>query len=42
MKTHISVQELNVHYGSQKGLNHISVEIPDKKITAIIGPSGCG
>jgi phosphate transport system ATP-binding protein len=36
------VQDLNVYYGPQKGLNHISVDIPDKKITAIIGPSGCG
>jgi phosphate transport system ATP-binding protein len=41
-KTHISVQNLNVYYGSERALKNISVEIPDKKITAIIGPSGCG
>jgi len=23
-------------------LNNVSIDIPDKKITAIIGPSGCG
>lgn len=41
-KTHISVKDLNVSYGSQKALNNISIDIPNKKITAIIGPSGCG
>lgn len=41
-KTHISVQNLFVRYGQQVALNHISIDIPDKKITAIIGPSGCG
>ncbi len=41
-KTHISVKNLNVNYGEQKILNNISLDIPDKKITAIIGPSGCG
>ncbi len=41
-KTHISVRDLTVHYGSQQVLNNISLDIPDKKITAIIGPSGCG
>lgn len=41
-KTHISTRDLTVHYGSQQVLNNISIDIPDKKITAIIGPSGCG
>lgn len=41
-KTHISVKDLNVFYGTEKVLNDISIDIPDKKITAIIGPSGCG
>lgn len=41
-KTHISVKNLTVSYGSQRALNDISIDIPDKKITAIIGPSGCG
>lgn len=42
MKTHISVENLNVYYGQERVLNDISIDIPDKKITAIIGPSGCG
>jgi phosphate transport system ATP-binding protein len=41
-KTHISVKDLNVYYGADHALKHVSVDIPDKKITAIIGPSGCG
>ena len=41
-KTHISVKNLNVFYGKEQALQNITVDIPDKKITAIIGPSGCG
>lgn len=41
-KTHISVKNLSVWYGQHQTLNNISIDIPDKKITAIIGPSGCG
>ncbi|MCJ7776797.1 MAG: phosphate ABC transporter ATP-binding protein PstB [Sedimentisphaerales bacterium] len=41
-KTHISVRKLNVFYGNQRVLKNITIDIPDKKIIAIIGPSGCG
>ncbi len=41
-RTHISVQGLNVFYGQQQVLKDITLNIPDRKITAIIGPSGCG
>lgn len=41
-RPNISVQNLNVAYGSQQALMNITVDIPDKQITAIIGPSGCG
>jgi phosphate transport system ATP-binding protein len=41
-KTHIRVKNLSVWYGQHQTLNNISIDIPDKKITAIIGPSGCG
>ena len=40
--THIKINVVNVWYGTSKVLNHISLNIPDKKITCIIGPSGCG
>jgi phosphate transport system ATP-binding protein len=39
---HIEIKDLTVSYKGHKALNNISVNIPDKKVTAIIGPSGCG
>jgi phosphate transport system ATP-binding protein len=41
-KTHISIKNLSVWYGEQQAVNNVNIDIPDKKITAIIGPSGCG
>ena len=41
-KTHITVRDLNVFYGPMHALRNVSVDIPEKRITAIIGPSGCG
>jgi len=41
-KPHISIQKLNVYYRERHVLKDITVDIPEKRITAIIGPSGCG
>ena len=41
-QTHISIRGLNVWYGAQKALCNVNLDMPDKKIIAIIGPSGCG
>ena len=41
-KPHISIQGLNVFYGERHVLKDITVDIPERRITAIIGPSGCG
>jgi len=41
-KPPIRVKNLNIYYGNEHALKNISVDIPDKRITAIIGPSGCG
>jgi phosphate transport system ATP-binding protein len=41
-KTHISIRGLSVSHGPTRILREISLDIPDRKITAIIGPSGCG
>ena len=38
----LSVRNLNFFYGKFHALKGISLEIPDRKVTAIIGPSGCG
>jgi phosphate transport system ATP-binding protein len=39
---HISVQNLNVHYGDHQVLKNINVDVPRREITAIVGSSGCG
>ena len=38
----ISAKHLNLWYGENHALKDISLELPEKKITALIGPSGCG
>ncbi|NMC10836.1 MAG: phosphate ABC transporter ATP-binding protein [Methanothrix sp.] len=42
MTSKIVSKNLNLWYGEKQALKNISLEIPDKKITALIGPSGCG
>jgi iron complex transport system ATP-binding protein len=34
--------ELSIGYGEQPIVKNLSVQIPDRKITTIIGPNGCG
>ncbi len=41
-KTHISVRDLNLYIQNNHILKNINLDIPDKKITCIIGLSGCG
>ena len=41
-KPKISVKDLNFFYGAFKALHDINIEIPENRITALIGPSGCG
>jgi phosphate transport system ATP-binding protein len=38
----ISVQDLNFYYGPKRALADINMDIPARKVTALIGPSGCG
>lgn len=38
----IKVRDLNLYYGDHQALKNITMDIPDRKVTAIIGPSGCG
>ena len=40
--TCISVENLNLFYGSKQALHNVSMQMPRKKVTAYIGPSGCG
>jgi len=38
----ISVKYLDLFYGEKQALHEISIDIEEKKATALIGPSGCG
>jgi phosphate transport system ATP-binding protein len=41
-RTKISVRKLDFYYGPYHALKDVSLDIPERRITAIIGPSGCG
>ena len=36
----LSVRNLNFFYGGFRALKNISLDIPEKKVTSFIGPSG--
>ncbi|KRG69008.1 phosphate ABC transporter ATP-binding protein PstB [Pseudoxanthomonas dokdonensis] len=38
----LAARELNFHYGDFHALKNINLDIPEKRVTALIGPSGCG
>ncbi len=38
----IQVNHLNFYYGEKPALTDVSIDIPERRITALIGPSGCG
>ncbi|MEH6991692.1 ABC transporter ATP-binding protein [Neobacillus drentensis] len=38
----LSTDELSIGYGEALIVKNLSIEVPDKKITTIIGPNGCG
>ncbi|ELZ17856.1 phosphate ABC transporter ATP-binding protein [Haloterrigena salina JCM 13891] len=38
----IEARDLDVYYGDDQALDSINMDIPERKVTALIGPSGCG
>src|SRR5688572_6983758 len=38
----VSTRGLDFHYGGFHALRKINLDIPEKRVTALIGPSGCG
>jgi phosphate transport system ATP-binding protein len=40
--TKISIEKLNLYYGSKQALQDVSLDLLENKVTAFIGPSGCG
>jgi len=42
MNIKIHIKNLNLWYDNSQCLKNITIDIPEKKVTALIGPSGCG
>jgi phosphate transport system ATP-binding protein len=40
--TTFQVEDLNFRYGKTQVLHSVRLNIPDRRVTALIGPSGCG
>ncbi|MFT6583248.1 MAG: phosphate transport system ATP-binding protein [Alphaproteobacteria bacterium] len=38
----IAARDVNVYYGQKKALKDVSLNIEERRVTALIGPSGCG
>ncbi len=41
-ESHIRAEGFSVFYGTNEAVKKVDLEIPARKVTAIIGPSGCG
>ena len=41
-KPKLSVRDLNFYYGNFLALKNINLDVPERKVTAFIGPTGCG
>lgn len=42
MELALSINTLNLHYGTFHALKNVDLNIPRNQVTALIGPSGCG
>jgi phosphate transport system ATP-binding protein len=40
--TKVSIEQLSFYYGKFRALKDVTLQIPEKRVTALIGPSGCG
>jgi phosphate transport system ATP-binding protein len=38
----MKVTDLNVYYGAAHAIKHVSIDIAERDVTALMGPSGCG
>ena len=41
-KVKIKTEKLDVFYGQKQALKNVNLEIFNREVTALIGPSGCG
>lgn len=42
LKIKMATRGLNVHYGAKHALIEVTIDFPERQVTALIGPSGCG
>lgn len=42
MQLKIHTRDLDLHYGTVQALKKVTIDIEEKRVTALIGPSGCG
>jgi len=42
MSKRIDIDDLNIYYGKFQAVASVSMEVPPRTVTALIGPSGCG
>jgi len=42
LRSKLQVNDLNFYYGKFHAIKNVSMQIAEKKVTAFIGPSGCG
>ena len=42
MEPILTAKDLDLFYGQTQALKHVNIEIPERRVTALIGPSGCG
>ncbi len=42
MEPKLQVRDVNFWYGDTQALHHVTFDIPQNAVTALIGPSGCG
>jgi phosphate transport system ATP-binding protein len=42
LKTAIALEQVSVWYGKAQAIKQVTMQMPERRITALIGPSGCG
>ncbi|MEY4262411.1 MAG: hypothetical protein RLY88_119 [Actinomycetota bacterium] len=42
IKNHLTSEDVNVWFGERHVLKNVSLQFPNRQVTALIGPSGCG
>ena len=38
----MTIRNLDFWYGTNQALKNVSLDLPERQVTGLIGPSGCG